>query len=84
MEPVDIRAYANRDWIAVEASKVAYWRDRKRSMTPAEILAVGDQLREHARSLQKDWPSPRERSEDLATHERVSEALRRVSRITHP
>ena len=35
----DIRSYCSRDWRLIERSKVDFWTERKRSMTPAEILA---------------------------------------------
>jgi hypothetical protein len=50
-------------------------------MTADEALAVGEALRQHVRALRPDWPDPRERDDDLAVHERVSEGLRAFSPI---
>lgn len=72
----DLVQFARRDWSALESSKAAYWAGRKRGMAPAEILELGEQLRQHVRRLRPDWPSEAERAEDRATHERVSGALR--------
>jgi len=74
----DILAFARRDWAMVAESKTRYWLERKRTLSAAELLAVGDQLRRHALTVRPDWPTEAERAADLATHERVTEALRAV------
>jgi hypothetical protein len=74
----DILAFARRDWAMVAESKTRYWLERKRTLSAAELLAVGDQLRRHALTVRPDWPTGAERAADLATHERVTEALRAV------
>jgi hypothetical protein len=79
MKPEDIQAYMDRDWARVRKLKERYWVEQKATMTPDEALAIADSLRRQAKALRPDWPSERERAEDLATHIRVSEALRSVS-----
>lgn len=74
----DLQAYATRDWDQVAREKERWWAERGRELTPAEKIRIGDMLRRHAQALRPDWPSPEERREDLETHIRVSEALRRV------
>lgn len=73
-----IRAFVRRDWARVEDAKAAYWKERKRGRSAAEVLATGADLLAYARSLRPDWPGARDRAEDLAVHLRVSEALRAV------
>lgn len=71
-------AFARRDWPAVAESKKSCWATQKKEMTPAEALEVGDQLRYHAFTLHAGWPTAEDRRNDLATHVRVSDSLRRV------
>jgi hypothetical protein len=79
MRRQDIAAFARRDWAAVADAKSRYWARRKRTMDADQALAVGETLRQHARSLKPDWPDADERAADLSLHVRVSEALRAVS-----
>ena len=79
MTPDEIREYAERDWSAIEREKARYWADRKKSLSAIDALRIGDELRAHARRLHPDWPAAADRDEDLATHRRVSEALRSVA-----
>lgn len=74
----DLVNFAARDWAAIEHDKARYWAERKREMSPAEALRVGDDLRRHAKMIQPDWPSERERLADRESHSRVAEALRAV------
>jgi hypothetical protein len=78
MKSADIRAYVERNWNAVRDLKDRYWAEAKRALTPDEALAVGDQLRQHVRTLRPDWPDAGQRRADLAVHARVSALLRRV------
>lgn len=83
MTPDEIREFAERDWSAIEREKERYWIERKESLSPTDALRIGDALREHARMLHPDWPSPADRDADLAMHQRVSEALRSVAVAKH-
>ena len=74
----DLVRFARRDWASVEASKAAYWVERKRVMTPDEALQVADDLRRHAQAVRPDWPSEAERAADHAAHLRLSDLLRAV------
>ena len=80
MRPDDLRAFAARDWARLAQSKRASWRARKQHRSAAELLAAADVLRRHARMIRPDWPSPRDRDADIATHRRVAEALRATRR----
>jgi uncharacterized protein YbjT (DUF2867 family) len=78
----DIVRFATRDWAAVADDKAGYWVARKRTMTPADVLRLGDDLRRHALSLRPDWPDDADRAADRDTHVRVTEALRAVASPT--
>ena len=68
--------FARRDWARVADAKADFWLNRKRRSSPAELLAMGDQLLSHARAMRPEWPGEAERVADLAVHLRVAEALR--------
>jgi hypothetical protein len=74
----DVIAFARRDWNAVAELKRRWWSEQKSRMTPAEALEVGDELRHHVSALRSDWPTEEDRRNDLASHVRISEMLRRV------
>ena len=78
MHEADIRAFAGRDWAALEDRKARFWAERKREMTAGDALELGDALRRHAQRLRPDWPDAGERASDLTLHARVAEALRAV------
>lgn len=80
MDRKAILEFVRRDWALVAGAKSAFWRKRKRESSAAEILAIGDQLRRHARAVRADWPSPAERAADLTAHARVAEALHATGR----
>ncbi len=77
MKKEDIIAFARRDWASVEEAKERYWAKQKSSMTPGEALRLGDALRADAEALRHRGPTAEERKEDLVTHERVAEMLKR-------
>ena len=81
MRAEDLVEFATRDRSEVAAEKARYWIERKQRLGPAEGLRVAEELRRHVRQIRPDWPSEAERAEDLATHLRVAEALRRVAPI---
>jgi hypothetical protein len=74
----DIRNYCSRDWRLIERSKVDFWTERKRTMTPAEILAVAGDLFEYAQKMKPGWPTLQDREDDLRSHIRVAGLLRRA------
>ena len=78
MRKEDILAYVNRDWAAVEKMKRERMAERANSLTAAEKLAIGDDLRRHLYSLHPDWPTEEHRREDFDMHVRLSESLRLV------
>jgi hypothetical protein len=76
----DILAFVRREWSLAAEQKAAFWAEHKRTISAAEAVRLGDELRRHARLVQPTWPDAAERADDLAVHIRVSEALRAVSR----
>jgi len=74
----DIKAFAGRNWGLVEQAKRRFWSERKKRLSPAEALAIAEGLRLHVRALRPDWPSAKERAEDLEVHARVAASLRSV------
>lgn len=73
-----LREFAQRDWAASARSKELYWRDWKRQHGPAAGIRVADELRRQVLAARPDWPSESERQEDLATHLRMIEVIRRA------
>lgn len=84
MKRAVLEAYVQRDWRRIQRLKERYWPERKAVLSPAEALAVADALRRLGQALRPDWPTPDERREDLAMHQRVSECLRRVPARSGP
>ena len=78
MRREDVLAYLNRDRTLVEESRAAHWASVKRRHGAVEGLRIAEALRLAAVALRPEWPTPADRALDLAVHERVSEALRRV------
>jgi hypothetical protein len=76
----DLLAFAQRDWHALSEIKAAYWAEVGRSSGSAPALRAGEELRRQVRHLHPEWPSAREREQDLVTHARVAASLRRVAR----
>ncbi len=79
LSPPEVKAYLDRDWVLVREMKERYWVEKKRSLTPAEALAIAGRLRQQVAVLRPDWPDDRQREADLNTHRRVSGCLRRVA-----
>ena len=78
MHRQDLLAFANRDWALVAEAKAEFWKERKSCLSPGDVLAIGDQLRRHARAVRPDWPRDDDVAADLVVHLRVTEALRAV------
>ncbi len=77
-DAASLRAFLDRDWDAAARDKERYWRDYKREHGPAAGIRVAEELRLQVLAARPDWPSEREREEDLATHLRIIDVLRRV------
>jgi hypothetical protein len=78
-DPAQLRAYAGRDWSAALRDKARCWRDFKLEHGPAGGVRVADELLRQVRLARPDWPSERERREDMEMHLRLIEVFRRVA-----
>jgi hypothetical protein len=74
-----LRDFIDRDWASASRDKERYFRDYKREHGPAAGLRMADELRRQVLAVRPDWPSAEERAEDLATHLRVIDVLRRAA-----
>ena len=80
MRAEDARAFMRRDWAPVAAAKDAAWLEVRRIDGIPGALRIADALREQTLLLHPHWPSDEERADDLSTHARVAEAMRRACR----
>jgi hypothetical protein len=78
LDPADVRAYMDRPWAAQAQQKIEYWRARKARFGLAEVFRVDELLRRQAQLIDPTWPHEKDREKDFETHQRVSEALRKV------
>jgi hypothetical protein len=81
MDPATIRAFALRARTEVEREKRAYWAELHRDGTHGGTLAVSHALYEHVRRVRPDFPTDRDRAEDLAHHVALKHLLDRASRV---
>jgi hypothetical protein len=79
----DLRAFAKREWAAVERAKLDYWLELTRAEGPAAALRAADALRRHA-AAHAGLGGPEERTDDLRHHvelkRRIDAASRRLRR----
>jgi hypothetical protein len=78
VEAKDLAAFAARDWEAVSASKETQWLSERRRRGVRWCLEVAEELRRQVLRRHPAWPTADERQDDLDTHVRVGNALRRV------
>jgi hypothetical protein len=79
-----IRAFVSRDWGAVREAKDAYWAERIGRLGALEGFRIADELRRQALMLDRAWPRPDERREDLAAHVRLARLLRHAGHTSRP
>jgi hypothetical protein len=77
-DPATLRAYLERDWSSAARDDERSWIEQARRDGPAGGISIAAELRRQVLAMRPDWPSQRERDEDLATHLRLIDALRRV------
>jgi hypothetical protein len=80
MDREAIRAFARRDRASVESLKRAHHARRHREDQAAGYEA-GRVLFEHARRVRPDWPTARDRAEDLAHHLEQKRLLDRTAHV---
>jgi hypothetical protein len=76
-----IREFMARDWDALREAKDTYWRDRIARLGAIEGFRIADELRRQALAGNPSWPVPDERREDILSHVRFAERLRRADSI---
>ena len=74
-----LRAFLDRDWVAVREAKDTYWAELTRKNGPLEAFRITEGLRQQTQLLHPGWPSAADRAADLEAHTRLSERLRRGS-----
>ena len=79
VDPDAVRAFVSRDRAAIDASRRAYHARRYRERGGAAGFEVGQMLWQHARRVRPDWPTPRDRNEDLAHHVELKRRLDRAA-----
>jgi hypothetical protein len=80
MDPADIRAFVRRSRIEVEHEKRNYWAKQYSERTYLRTLEASHALYEHVRRIRPDFPTDRDRAEDLAHHVALKQLLDQASR----
>lgn len=79
MKADDLRAFASRDWAAVERHKRDYWAERFQHSGAQPARTAANALLEHARRLGVT-ASVEQRDDDMAGHVLVRDRLDRAAR----
>jgi hypothetical protein len=79
-----IREFVDRDWAAARDSKDAYWAERISRLGPLEGLRIAEELRRQALLYDAGWPRAAARHDDLRSHVRLAELLRRATPTRRP
>lgn len=75
-----IEEYVARDWASARTAKDDSWVARIRRLGAAEGVRIADELRRQMLAIDPHWPSKAERDDDLTSHSRTAELLRRADR----
>jgi len=67
-----IDEFLARDWNAVRRAKDQYWAERIARLGPIEGFRIAEELRRQALLQNPAWPTPEQRTEDLAAHVRLT------------
>lgn len=73
-----IREFVSRDWGAARKSKDDYWAERIARLGPLESFRISEELRQQALLQHPGWPHPSDRRDDILSHARLAELLRRA------
>ncbi|MBK8256762.1 MAG: hypothetical protein IPK82_29335 [Polyangiaceae bacterium] len=74
-----VRAFVERSRRPVEHQKQVYWAAQHREQSYQRTLAVSHALYEHVRRIRPDFPTERDRADDLAHHIAFKQLLDRIS-----
>lgn len=80
MDPAAIRAFAQRSRREVEHEKRAYWAKQYSEQTYRRTLEASHALYEHVRRIRPDFPTDRDRAQDLADHIALKRLIDQASR----
>lgn len=80
MDPAAIRAFVQRSRTEVEREKRAFWAEQYEARSYRRTLEASGALYEHVRRIRPDFPTDRDRVEDLANHVALKRLLDRASR----
>ena len=76
-----IREFARRRWDLVRAAKKEYWARQADEMTSTERMQLSSDMWAHARSVDPEFPSERQRAEDLRHHLELADKIGRVAHV---
>ncbi len=79
MDKDAIRAFAVRDRDSVAALKRDHHARRHRASRGTAGIETARMLREYVRKVRPDWPTARDRDEDLAHHVALKERIDRAA-----
>jgi hypothetical protein len=80
VKPLDAHAFVARDWAGMAALKRSHWAERFRAEGSEATVRASSALWIHVRQIRSDWPTARDRSDDLAHH---IELKRQLDRTAH-
>lgn len=76
-----IREFVSRDCDAVRRAKITYCGERVARLGPLEALRISDQLRRQVLAHHPSWPDVESPREDVDSHVRLAEKLRRAAAV---
>lgn len=79
MDPNHLREFAMRDRVSVQQAKAAYWAERFRDQGWSANWRTAQDLATYVRRVRPDFPTERDRDEDLAHHLRLKDLLDRAA-----
>lgn len=79
MDAAAIRDFAARSRVEVEREKRRYWAKQHDERTYRATLEASRSLYDHVRRIRPDFPTERDRSEDLAHHVSLKHLLDQAS-----
>lgn len=79
MDPAHLREFATRDRSAVQDAKAAYWSGRFQHDGGAGSWRIAQELAAYARRVRPDFPTPRDRDEDMAHHLKLKALIDRAA-----
>jgi hypothetical protein len=80
MDREAVRTYARRDWAAVQRLRLRERGEKFRKEGPSGMIRASRALWSFVRAARRNWPSARERTEDLAHHVELKRRLDRAAR----